>query len=311
MTRKNESDDSRVILVFLDGVGIGEKDCVNNPFFKYGFNTFTNFFGELPSLENCHFEKNNKYLFPTDALLDVEGLPQSGTGQTSIFCGINAPKIINKHFGPYPYSTLVPYIESLNIFKSVNDIGLRPFFVNCYPKIFFDYIKSGKTRLSVTTLSCILSGIKLNKAADLHSGRGIAADITNERWKERLNYKIDIISPEKASKRLLKIASKNHLTVFEYFLTDHLGHHREFENLEKTIRELDLFLSFLIENLDNKNFTLIVCSDHGNFEDLSIKTHTTNPTLTITAGKFAKELRESINSISDIKKGIMRALQNA
>ncbi len=49
--------------------------------------------------------------------LGVEGLPQSGTGQTSIFCGVNASKIVGKHFGPYPYSTLIPIIKEKNIFK--------------------------------------------------------------------------------------------------------------------------------------------------------------------------------------------------
>ncbi|MEJ2103946.1 MAG: hypothetical protein P8X47_05135 [Ignavibacteriaceae bacterium] len=40
-----------VLMVFIDGVGIGKNDELNNPFFKYGFKTFQNIFGAIPSIE--------------------------------------------------------------------------------------------------------------------------------------------------------------------------------------------------------------------------------------------------------------------
>ena len=76
-------------MIFLDGVGIGEKDFQNNPFFKYNFRIFNEIFGQVPSLGDQFLNKNGIYIFPSDARLGVEGLPQSGTGQTSIFCGVN------------------------------------------------------------------------------------------------------------------------------------------------------------------------------------------------------------------------------
>ena len=102
---------SPVLMIFVDGVGIGNEDYQFNPFFKYQFKFLKNIFGEIPSLTNQFLQNGSYYLFPTDARLGVEGLPQSGTGQTSIFCGVNAPKIVGKHFGPYPYSTLIPIIN--------------------------------------------------------------------------------------------------------------------------------------------------------------------------------------------------------
>ena len=51
--------------------------------------------------------------------------------------------------------------------------------------------------------------------------------------------------------------------------------------------------------------TLVVCSDHGNFEDLSIKMHTLNPSLCITVGENAGQLSERIKNLSDIKPAIM------
>ena len=88
-------------------------------FFQNNLTFLKGNFESIPHLSNQFVAGKSKYIFPVDACLGVEGLPQSGTGQTSIFTGINAPKFIGKHFGPYPYSTLLPEIEEKNIFKSL------------------------------------------------------------------------------------------------------------------------------------------------------------------------------------------------
>jgi 2,3-bisphosphoglycerate-independent phosphoglycerate mutase len=295
-----------VLMIFIDGVGIGKEDYEYNPFFKYGFKTFTNIFGEFPTLKKQVLVKDKIFLFPTDARLGLDGFPQSGTGQTSIFCGINAANIIGKHFGPYPYSTLIPIIAEKNIFKYYLSKNEKSFFANAYPKIFFDYIRSGKSRLSVTTLSCKLNGMRLNKATDVRRGKAITAEITNERWNTKLKYNLPVIRPGTAAKRLLKIAAQNSFTAYEYFLTDHIGHGRYDGDVKRTVNILDEFLFSLISGLDKENITLLVCSDHGNFEDLSVKTHTLNPSLTITAGRYAEKLFDNIKDISQIKPAIIK-----
>lgn len=291
-------------MIFIDGVGIGKKDSEFNPFFKYQFKTFLEVFGKIPDLENQFLSNNHAYLFPIDALMGVPDIPLSGTGQTSIFCGVNASKIIGKHFGPYPYSTLLPVIEEKNIFKEFLNRQMKVEFVNAYPKIFFDYVNSGRRRLSVTTLSCLLSGVPLHKINDLHKGKALSAEIDNERLKTRLGYKLKVIKPSLAAKRLIKIASKNNFTLFETFITDHLGHGRNIEKLEYFSKVLDDFLLNVIVNLP-KEMNLLVCSDHGNYEDLSIKMHTLNPALGIAVGQDAKKISARIKSLYDIKDAIM------
>ena len=69
---------------------------------------------------------------------------------------------------------------------------------------------------------------------------------------------------------------------------------------------MDEFLFSLLSEVDSKKITLIVCSDHGNLEDLLIKTHTRNPALTIAAGKSAREIAESVKDITQIKKAIIK-----
>lgn len=50
--------------------------------------------------------------------MGVDGLPQSGTGQVSIFAGINAPKIVGYHFGPFPHSKTVAALKEKTYLKN-------------------------------------------------------------------------------------------------------------------------------------------------------------------------------------------------
>ena len=292
------------LVIFIDGVGIGEANPQNNPFFKYNFNTFSDLFGSIPHLENLSLEKEGRYLFPSDPLMGVPDLPLSGTGQTSIFCGINSSRILGHHFGPFPHSSLVPIIREQNIFKAFKNRKLKAAFANAYPKVFFDYIESGKKRLSVTSLSCQLSGVPLKNSTDLRNGNALSAEIDNDSWVNKLGYNLPIIKPETAGKRLIKLSLQNHFTLFEHFHTDHLGHGRNKENLKERLEILDKFLHFVISNLPEE-LTLLICSDHGNLENTSIKTHTLNPALTITAGKNAERLKNRITNLAHIKDAIL------
>ncbi|MCW8811293.1 MAG: metalloenzyme [Ignavibacteriaceae bacterium] len=296
-----------ILMVFLDGVGIGKKDALNNPFFKYGFKAFENIFKNIPSLNNQSLTNGTHFLFPTDATLGVEGLPQSGTGQASLFCGFNAPKFVGKHFGPYPYSTTIPILQKENILVYFKEKYKSSYFANAYPKAFFDYINSGRSRLSVTTLTCKLTGIKLNHVTEVRTGKALTAELTNERWNQRLGYKLKVIKPKTAARRLLKIAKKNKFTLYEYYLSDHLGHLRLANEFEKLFAEMDEFLFTLLNEVDSQQMKLVICSDHGNLEDLSIKTHTRNPALTITAGKAAKAIAESVKDITQVKEAIIKS----
>ena len=58
--------------------------------------------------------------------------------------------------------------------------------------------------------------------------------------------------------------------------------------------------------MDKKKVTLVICSDHGNLEDLSVKTHTLNPSLTIAAGKNSEAIFRSVKNITDIKPALVK-----
>lgn len=292
------------LMIFLDGVGIGEKDPAKNPFFQRSFEFFDQVFGETPYLENQNISRNDKCIFPVDACMNIDGLPQSGTGQTSIYCGVNASAEIGQHFGPYAHSALRPLIKKKNIFQSFKEKGLKVSFANAFPQVFFDYLNSGKTRINVTSVMSMDSKMRFNDVNDLVKENALSAEITNRRWVEKLNYDIPIIEPEKAAQRLLNIASQNDFTLFEYFHSDHVGHGRLAPDKEQLLSDLDRFLYYILTNITNE-ITLLICSDHGNLEDISVKGHTLNPALGISAGNNAEYLVKNIKHLYDIKPAIM------
>jgi len=295
-----------VLMVFLDGIGIGKEDRKFNPFFKYGFKAFEEIFNEIPTDKKNKLNNSSRFLFPADANLGVKGLPQSGTGQASLYCGINIPEFVGKHFGPFPYSTTIPILEEEHILVYFRNNFNSSFFANAYPESFFDYIRSGRSRLSVTPLTCRNTGISFNQLNDVLDAKALTAELTNERWNEKLGCNLPVISPAEAARRLFKIAADHSFTLYEYYLSDHLGHLRLSGEFEKLFRELDEFLFTLLNEVDENNLTLIVCSDHGNLEDISVKTHTRNPALTITAGKYSEEISKEINNLTDIKPAIIK-----
>jgi len=298
---------NKIIMLFVDGVGIGEDNPEKNPFFKYNFKFITNNFNRVPSLNDPIVKSERGYIFPVDAVMGIDGLPQSGTGQVSIFCGINAQKKIEMHFGPFPYSTLIDDVKNKNIFKELLDKGKKVCFANAYPKIFFDYIDSGKRRLSVTSLSCLLTGVNLLKYNELKKGKALAADINNYRWVNQLNYNLPVIKCSTAANRLIKLSNENDFVLYEYFATDYLGHGRNKDLFEYTIKTFDDFINELMKRLP-ENTSLFICSDHGNFEDLSSKTHTKNPAFAMAFGKNAEVFYKKIKSLKDIKKVILELL---
>jgi 2,3-bisphosphoglycerate-independent phosphoglycerate mutase len=300
-----------IAFIFLDGVGIGADDASVNPFFAAHLPALSSMFGDvIPSLENSSVVGERYALVPLDANLNVEGLPQSGTGQTALFTGINAAEYIGKHFGPYPYSTLHPVIEEHNIFRRIHESGKQFYFANAYPKRFFDYVKKHNRRLTVTTFACMVSGLPLHTAEDLRKGIAISADITSEGWGELGYPDIVPIREEEAGRRFAGLASKHDFVLFEYFLTDHAGHKQDMRNAVRILERLDGFLHGFRDAMDESTL-LVMTSDHGNIEDLRTKTHTRNKVPLWVYGDDSAQFIQGLTSITDLATKILRRLHVA
>jgi 2,3-bisphosphoglycerate-independent phosphoglycerate mutase len=274
----------KVLMLFLDGVGIGAGDSRVNPFFAAGLSVLRSLCGELPTLSNSFLQNERATIVPLDANLGIAGLPQSGTGQTALFTGENASQLIGKHFGPYPYSTLRPVIRDRNVFRQMLDAGKKPYFANAYPQKFFDYFRDKQTRLTVTTLSCSYCDMALHEADALGRGRAISGDVTNAGW-PRMGYPdMELIAAEEAGRRLVRLLSENDFVLFEYWRTDKAGHSENMEHAIEALEQTDDLLRGIVETLDTETCMLLITSDHGNIEDMSTKVHTRNPVPAILYG---------------------------
>ena len=291
--------------LFVDGLEVG-KEGPQNPLCSEKWSAFSYFTGCNGVHSGCaEREKGNRLFRKLDANLGVEGLPQSGTGQVTLFSGENASKMIGKHFGPYPYSITKPLLEKKSLFHKVIEMGKKPHFLNAYPDIFFRKSAS-KNRWTSTTLMARSAGVRLNTIEDIRKGKAITAEITQHAWRDMLGLDVPGITPQEASERVIASLKNFDLVLYEYYLTDKAGHEMDFEKADRVLTDLNDFVMGILQNMDKKD-TLILTSDHGNLEDLSVRTHTRNPVPLFVHGEIMPFRRSS--SIMDITPGILQLLK--
>jgi phosphopentomutase len=295
-----------VIFLFIDGVGLGKEDDTN-PFYQSTYRGFSAMVGDQSFTEKAgELTEKNHVFRHVDATLNVEGLPQSGTGQTALFTGENAAKEIGKHFGPFPHSGIKYLLEEQSLFKKAQKMDKNCRFVNAYPDIFFQKARQ-RNRWSCTTLMSKSADIKLNTTEEVKAGKALTAEITQQVWREHLNIDVPQISPEEAAERLLKEGQNYNLLLHEYYLTDKAGHSQKHERATSFLKTYNRFLWYLIQHKDSKT-TLVLSSDHGNVEDLSVKTHTYNRVPLFVYGPGARHF-EDATSIMDVTPSILELLK--
>ncbi|MTI87430.1 MAG: hypothetical protein FH748_05615 [Balneolaceae bacterium] len=294
-----------VLFVFIDGVGLGNAG-EENPFYSQRYDSFEVLIGAPFDNQAQSITTSNHLFKPIDANLGVEGLPQSGTGQTSLFTGHNASKKIGKHFGPYPHSGIKPLLQSKSIFHGVKEMGKKPYFMNAYPPIFFAHAKR-RNRWSCTTLMTKSADMRLNSTKEILSEKALTAEIVQNAWRERLDIDIPKITAVDAAKRVLNILPDYDLLLYEYYLTDKAGHSQRPEDAGRVLKPLDEFLMHIIEHKRSEDL-LVISSDHGNLEDLSTKTHTRNKVPLFVFGEGA-DIFNCVDSLIDIKGSILRFLE--
>ena len=289
-----------VYVIFWDGVGYGVKNPAANPFFSAYLPALATLCGsELFSLRHRHVSGHPASVSPVNATLGIAGLPQSGTGQTALFTGVNASKTVGRHFGPYPYSTLVPIIRTLNIFAQLNALGARTQFANGFPVRYIEYLAAHRSHTPVVALAYSSVNGALHTHEDVMAGTALSADIVGSRWKELGHAGIDEVRPEDAGRRFFELGTQFDFILFEYFITDKAGHSQDHRTAVEALERVDRFVDGLMTGFDFLRDTLILISDHGNIEDLTTRSHTRNPVPLIAAGKGKEDLSRSVTRLTD------------
>ncbi len=296
----------RILFVFLDGVGIGPRDPGVNPFARARLPVLKGLLGAIPFLDRPRLEGERALVIPLDANLDVEGVPQSGTGHTTILTGLNAAAHLGEHYGPYPDVRLRRLLED-NIFHRLMLAHRRVTFANAYPPIFFQRVARGTDRRSATSQAVAAAGVPYRTQADLVAGRAVSASLTNERWPAAANPPA-IITPREAGQNLERLSRDFDFTLFEFFLTDVAGHRPARVSADAILERLDEFLGGILENFDERESLLLVTSDHGNIEDSTTHRHTRNPVPALIVGERRHELAHQFHALTDVTPAILRLL---
>lgn len=301
----------RVIMFFVDGLGLGEPSAANPlvfadpPFMKHLLEG-----GRLVAGQ-AGFAGQQATLVAVDASLGVPGLPQSATGQTALFTGVNAPRLAGKHVKGFPNKFLRGLLQRRGLFARLRQAGYACAFLNAYRPSFFHLLEDGLSgqRFSCSTLITYYAGLPFRSLTDLSRGEALSMDITHHIL-AREGYSIPEITPQEAGRRLAALSVPYDFVLFEYFLTDRSGHTADREKARCVVQTLDAFLAAAFEFLDPEETLFILTSDHGNFEDLSHSRHTANPVPGLLAGpvQLRRVLAPSLRSLTDFLPAIHAAL---
>ncbi|MFZ5825625.1 MAG: alkaline phosphatase family protein [Bacillota bacterium] len=305
----------RAFLFFIDGMGLGPEDPAINPMMAAEMVAFESLLGgQKLWAGSVPYRAHGAAAVATDACLGVEGLPQSATGQTAIFTGQNAARAIGRHLNAYPTPSLKKILCEHSIFKQVGDRGLTATFLNGFRPQFFDWVAAGQPTLpdrryrpSASTVAALAAGIHTFRTVDqIRQGEAVGFDIDHHVMRA-MGFDLDPVTPQEAGRRAARVAARHHFTLYEHFLTDKAGHARDQQEAVKVLERVDQFLQGVLEELPEDHL-LVITSDHGNIEDLSVKTHTKNKVPTIIKGPGAEGMADQIESLTDITPAIIRAL---
>jgi hypothetical protein len=273
----------KIIYLFVDGLGL-RNSAVDNP-----VNAEV-----CPTLSRLI----ERHCRPIDACLGVEGLPQSATGQATMFTGVNCAQAMGKHCEGFPSIALREIIERNNIFLEFKRRNRKVKFADAYLIDSLDELRERRFK-SVTTVMALTAPEAILTAEDLADDNALMQDLTRETIQDRYPD-IPVIPPQRAAEHLFSIARANDFTLYEFFQTDVAGHSLDYARACNVLRLYDRFLAALVRLVSAAGMTLVITSDHGNIEEMNVRTHTRSPVPFIVFGPREQEIRERVSSLQDV-----------
>ena len=287
-----------ILLFFIDGLGIGTRGQSNPLDGLAAAEPLAIFPDEAPSILGGT-------LVSTDPRLGIAGRPQSASGQTTILTGVNAPALLGYHKQGFPNAAMREIIAEHSIFLQLKNAGIEPAtFANAYSQRFFD---ERPRWVSATTAAVEAAELQFRNIKDLKEDRAVYQDFTNHFIIER-GEDVETRTPARAAEVLASIVAANRFTLYEYFITDKLGHKQDFEGAQRVLQQLAAFIRALLERVDLRTTSVILTSDHGNIEDLSSRNHTLNDVPTIVWGANRDGIAGRIKDLADITPAIVDSL---
>lgn len=294
------------LLVFIDGIGLGEDDPGLNPFVAAALPILTGFTGGHKWVRGLATQLNAQSAFiPTDARMGVPGRPQSATGQATIITGRNVPEIIGEHYGPRPNEAIRAVIRQGSLFSDVTAMGQPAALLEAYPPPWHDAVNRGKRLLASYQFAARDAGLPLYDHAALVRGDAMTMEWTGESWHSYFKLAdTPIYTPDAAGQKMVELAQRHTFSMFAHWHTDTLGHRGTVAEGAELLGLIDQVIAGALPVWDYENGLLVLTSDHGNLEDLSHGKHTENNVPTLLIGAQAAALAPTIHTLADIAPAI-------
>ncbi|MHB1654422.1 MAG: metalloenzyme [Desulfitobacteriaceae bacterium] len=293
-----------LLMIFIDGFGLGHLE--DNPIVAASTPYLDELLGGHLLWGERVIRQGKAGICPLDATLGVPGVPQSATGQTTLWTGVNAAKALGYHLNAYPNEALAGIIAENSVFKRLAAQGKRVMFANAFTNEFERLVSDGKKKPTASTLSALAGGVPLRRIPDLVAEKAVYQDMTNGLLRQH-GLDVPLISPYVAGQNLGRLVLEYDFTLYEFFQTDVKGHKQLWNESVALIESIDSLLGGLTSVLENQDAAWLLTSDHGNIEDFSVKGHTLNSVPMLTWSNDPVEWPEW-SKLEDVTPGIIDLL---
>lgn len=300
-----------ILLIFLDGIGLGDDDQVLNPFAAAHLPTLTRLTNGHRWLRTTGNQQSERAIFrPIDPRLGIPGKPQSATGQAAILTGRNIPQIIGEHYGPRPNEAIRALLAEDNLFKQLVAQGKTAALLEAYPPMWHESINRGKRLRASYQQAAHESGQALFTEVDLYNGDALTADWTGEGWRSQLGYTDSpLYERHEAGVKMVELARRYDFAFFAHWFTDVVGHRGTLEEGVYLLELFDAVMAGVLDVWDDEEGLIIVTSDHGNMEDLGNGgKHTDNDVPGLIIGRGKEAFAEGLTTLADFAPRIAHLL---
>ncbi len=285
----------RTILLFVDGYGWGSQDPTTNPTLTYDGDLL-----RLPPrpVADTPVPHASGWTRPIDAVLGVDGVPQSATGQTTLLSGVNAQAAFGKHLTGFPNDLLRSILLEHSVLKQVADRGHTACFLNAFRPRFFEFPRERQLRFSATTVANLAAYLPFFTLDDVAAGTAVYQDFSHVELRAK-GFDLPPMAPADAGRIIAEASRRYDFVLYEYFQTDKAGHSADPQRIKAILTGLDALLASLLAERDD-DLLVVLTSDHGNLEDVSTRRHTTNPVPLMAWGPGAKDFVDGITRLDQV-----------
>jgi hypothetical protein len=303
-----------VVVLFTDGVGVGRRDAAVNPLARseYLLSRFEDgTAAELPG---------GGAAVHVDPTFDVPGRPQSASNQAALLTGEPAPRLVGRHVLGFPDTPLRALLAERSIVRRLVSSGRRATLANAYPAAFLDALGlprrpsaqadldlppawRRRARASAVALAMSAGDVPLRTFDDARAGEGLTHDVDGAAARAR-GVDVPARSPAEAAEVLLGLAAAHELTWFEHHLADEAGHAQDFALAGAALSAFDRFAREVVARKP-PGLHVLVCSDHGNVEDLSTRNHTRHPVPVLHFGPGGAAPLEDLHTLADVGRRVL------